>query len=50
METELAERLGTSRGPIREAIRELAHEGLVVERPRRGTYVSSLTVHDLAEA
>jgi DNA-binding GntR family transcriptional regulator len=49
IETELAERFGTSRGPIREAIRELAREGLVVELPRRGTVVSTLTARDLAE-
>lgn len=49
VETELADRFGTSRGPIREAIRELAREGLVAELPRRGTIVSTLTSHDLAE-
>jgi DNA-binding GntR family transcriptional regulator len=49
IETELAERFGTSRGPIREAIRELAREGLVTELPRRGTRVSTLTAHDLSE-
>jgi DNA-binding GntR family transcriptional regulator len=49
VEVELAERFGTSRGPIREAIRELAREGLVVELPRRGTVVSTLTARDLAE-
>jgi DNA-binding GntR family transcriptional regulator len=49
VETEFAERFGTSRGPIREAIRELAREGLVVELPRRGTVVSTLSAHDLAE-
>jgi DNA-binding GntR family transcriptional regulator len=49
IETELAERFGTSRGPIREAIRELAREGLVTELPRRGTLVSTLTAHDLSE-
>ena len=49
VETELAERFGTSRGPIREAIRELAREGLVAELPRRGTIVSTLTSRDLAE-
>ncbi|HEY6775643.1 MAG TPA: GntR family transcriptional regulator [Thermoleophilaceae bacterium] len=49
IETELAERFGTSRGPIREAIRELAREGLVTELPRRGSLVSTLTAHDLSE-
>lgn len=49
VEAELAERFGTSRGPIREAIRELAREGLVVELPRRGTVVSTLSARDLAE-
>jgi len=49
IETELAERFGTSRGPVREAIRELAREGLVTELPRRGTLVSTLTAEDLAE-
>jgi DNA-binding GntR family transcriptional regulator len=49
IETELAERFGTSRGPIREAIRELAREGLVAELPRRGTVVSTLNERDLAE-
>ena len=48
-EVELAERFGTSRGPIREATRELAREGLVVELPRRGSVVSTLTVRDLVE-
>lgn len=49
VETELAERFETSRGPVREALRELAREGLVAELPRRGTVVSTLTGHDLAE-
>lgn len=49
IENDLAERYGTSRGPVREAIRELAREGLVAEVPRRGTVVSTLTAHDLSE-
>ncbi len=49
IESELADRFGTSRGPVREAIRELAREGLVAELPRRGTVVSTLTARDLAE-
>lgn len=48
-EVELAQRFGTSRGPIREATKELAREGLVVELPRRGHVVSTLTAHDLFE-
>jgi DNA-binding GntR family transcriptional regulator len=49
VEVDLAERFGTSRGPIREAVRELVREGLVVELPRRGNVVSTLTARDLAE-
>jgi DNA-binding GntR family transcriptional regulator len=49
VETEFAEQFGTSRGPVREAIRELAREGLVAELARRGTYVSTLNAHDLTE-
>ena len=40
-EAALAERLGVSRPPLREVIRTLEAEGLVVSRPRRGAYVSS---------
>jgi DNA-binding GntR family transcriptional regulator len=49
VERDLAERYGTSRGPIRDAFRELAREGLVVELPRRRTIVSTLTARDLIE-
>lgn len=49
IEVDLAERLGTSRGPVREAIRELVREGLAVDLERRGSVVSTLTAHDLAE-
>lgn len=49
VETELAERFGVSRGPIRDAFRELARAGLAVDLPRRGTFVSSLTEVDLDE-
>ncbi len=49
VEADLAEQFGTSRGPVREAIRELAREGLVAELARRGTFVSTLTEHDLSE-
>ena len=49
VEVELAEQFGTSRGPIREAIRELAREGLVAEVARVGAFVSTLSGHDLNE-
>jgi DNA-binding GntR family transcriptional regulator len=49
VEATLADRYGTSRGPIREAVRELARQGLIVELPRRGSVVATLTSHDLAE-
>ena len=49
VETELAERFGVSRGPIRDALTELSRDGLAVDLPRRGTFVSSLTEADLAE-
>ncbi len=49
VETELAERFGVSRGPIRDALAELARAGLAVDLPRRGTFVSSLTERDLEE-
>jgi DNA-binding GntR family transcriptional regulator len=49
VETELAERFGVSRGPVRDALTELARSGLAVDLPRRGTFVSSLTEQDLEE-
>jgi DNA-binding GntR family transcriptional regulator len=49
VETELAERFGVSRGPIRDALQDLARAGLAVDVPRRGTFVSSLTERDLEE-
>ena len=47
MELTLAERLGVSRTPIREAIRKLELEGLVVMAPRKGAKVASITERDL---
>lgn len=39
VETELAERLGVSRGPVREALQSLQAQGWVELRPRRGAFV-----------
>ena len=47
MEIALAEQLGVSRTPIREAIRKLELEGLVVMAPRKGAKVASITERDL---
>lgn len=48
-EVELAERLGVSRTPVREALSRLAAEGLVEIVPNRGARVSSWTVAELEE-
>ena len=47
MEIALAEKLGVSRTPIREAIRKLELEGLVVMVPRKGAHVANITEKDL---
>ena len=49
MEIKLSEELGVSRTPIREAIRMLQLEGLVVNVPRKGTTVAKITEKDLKE-
>ena len=41
---------GVSRTPLREALKVLARDGLVVLTPHRGAHVSMLTVADLEEA
>lgn len=43
MEIHLANKLGVSRTPIREAIRQLELEGLVIMVPRKGAQVASIT-------
>ncbi len=48
-EAELMASLGLGRTPIREALQRLACEGLVVIRPRRGTYVAPLSLTDLQQ-
>lgn len=49
VEADLARQLGTSRGPVREALAMLRAEGLVREEPGRGTYVASLGRRDIEE-
>jgi DNA-binding GntR family transcriptional regulator len=48
-EEQLAEALDVSRGPIREALRDLEREGLVVRRRNRGAIVASLSRADFEE-
>lgn len=49
LEAEIAERLGLSRGIVREAIRRLEQEGLVISQPHRGTFVARLSPQDAVE-
>ncbi|CAB1370448.1 GntR family transcriptional regulator [Denitratisoma oestradiolicum] len=48
-EQALADEFGISRTPMREALKVLAAEGLVVLKPRRGCYVAELSEQDLDE-
>ncbi|MBM7866380.1 FCD domain-containing protein [Heliobacterium gestii] len=49
MEIQLAEEMGVSRTPVREAIRKLELEGFVVMVPRKGAYVSNISVKDITD-
>lgn len=48
-ERHLIETLELGRTPLREAIQRLAHEGLVAIAPRKGSWVSNLSITDLKE-
>src|SRR6266568_3041896 len=48
-EARLAEQLGISRTPLREALKVLTAEGLVRHEPRRGCFVREVTGKDLDE-
>jgi DNA-binding GntR family transcriptional regulator len=50
VEAELADELGVSRTPVREAIQRLKADGLVVSRGRRGTEVPEWTPRQIEEA
>jgi len=49
MEIQLADEMGVSRTPVREAIRKLELEGLVVMVPRKGAYVAGVSMKDIHE-
>jgi DNA-binding GntR family transcriptional regulator len=48
-ESKLAERYGTSRTPVREALRQLAAEGFVSLRAHRGAVVAGLSIAELVD-
>lgn len=48
-EERLTRELDISRPPLREALRLLENEGLIMTRPRRGSFVTTLTSHDVYE-
>jgi GntR family transcriptional regulator of gluconate operon len=50
LEAQLAEKLRVSRGPIREALMRLEHEGLVISQSYRGKFVAHIpaqTIHEI---
>jgi DNA-binding GntR family transcriptional regulator len=46
---EIASKLGVSLTPVRQAMQQLATEGLIEIRPRSGTFVTQLTTRDVEE-
>jgi DNA-binding GntR family transcriptional regulator len=49
IEVEVSQKLGVSRGPVREALRILESEGLVVNHPGRGSFVVEISQKDILE-
>lgn len=49
VESDLAERLGVSRGPVREALQVLARDGFVDLRPRQGAFVHVPTEKEITD-
>ncbi len=49
LEQEISAMMKTSRGPVRDALIRLEHEGLVVREPNRSAVVASMTVDDVEE-
>jgi DNA-binding GntR family transcriptional regulator len=46
-ESKIAQQMGISRGPVREAIRQLEQDGLLLSSPGKGTFVAGLSIDDL---
>lgn len=49
IEVALAQRLGVSRTPVREAIHKLEQEGLVVMAPRKGAQVATISAQSVRD-
>jgi DNA-binding GntR family transcriptional regulator len=50
VENQLSSELGISRPPLREALRVLEYEGLIKNIPRKGSFVSEMSVKDFVES
>ncbi|BCJ34334.1 GntR family transcriptional regulator [Actinocatenispora thailandica] len=50
VESEIARRLGVSQAPVREAVKQLAREGLLMHVPRRGNFVVEISTEDADHA
>jgi DNA-binding GntR family transcriptional regulator len=48
-EEDLAERLGVSRGPVREALRRFEEQGVIVSYPNRGSFMVELTAEEIQQ-
>lgn len=48
-ESEIATKLGISRSPVREAFRVLEGEGLICTLPRKGSFITEISIQDLEE-
>jgi DNA-binding GntR family transcriptional regulator len=49
LESEVALKLGISRAPVREGLKELEKEGIVTVIPRKGTYITKFALEDIKE-
>lgn len=49
IESKIAHEMGISRGPVREAIKELENDGLIETTPRKGSYITELADKDIEE-
>jgi DNA-binding GntR family transcriptional regulator len=50
VESEIARSLHISQAPVRDAVRQLVHAGLVTSEPRRGSHVTELSQEDFGIA